>query len=107
MGREGQLARLESATGVAFAPLREACLRIGITIVVIKKKDTARKESFYGVCSEFQLHVFVSVCVRQRMCRFFGLSNVGATRTGNIVSNRPILLRSATFILEASYLILT
>lgn len=35
-----------------------------------KKKDTARKESFYGVCSEFQLHVFVSVCVRQRMCRF-------------------------------------
>lgn len=97
MGQEGQLPCLESATGVTFVPLQEACLIIGIIIVVIKK-DTARKGGFYRVCSEFQLHVFVSI---------FGLSNVGATHTGNIVSNRPIFLRSATFILDVSYLILT
>lgn len=47
MGQEGQLPCLESATGVAFVPLQEACLIIGIITVVIKK-DTARKGFFTG-----------------------------------------------------------
>lgn len=105
MGQEGQLPCLGSATGVAFVPLREACLIIGIVIVVIKR-DTARKGGVYRVCSEFQLHVFVSARAPENVS-IFGLSNVGAAHTGNIASNRPILLRSATFILEESNLILT
>lgn len=48
IGQEGQLPCVESATGVAFVPLQEACLIIGITIVVIKK-DTARKGFLQGL----------------------------------------------------------
>lgn len=97
MGQEGQLPCLKSATGVAFVPLQEACLITAIIIVLIKK-DTAKK-GFFRVCSEFQLHVFVSVCVRQRMCRCLDFQMRAQHTRAISCPTALFFLHSATFIL--------